>query len=201
MVRGKTQMKRIENAASRQVTFSKRRNGLLKKAYELSVLCDAEVGLVIFSARGKLYEFSSNTSMQMTIDRYLKHSKEASSQAGSSTQHLNQWKYEAARMARHIEMLEASKRKLMGEGLELSSVDELHEIEHQLERSLKNIRARKNQLFSEQINQLKEKERTLIEENTILRKKVEMIQTLPLLQETSPHSEVETDLFIGRPGG
>ncbi|GMN32412.1 hypothetical protein TIFTF001_003663 [Ficus carica] len=61
MVRGKTQMKRIENAASRQVTFSKRRNGLLKKAFELSVLCDAEVALVIFSPRGKLYEFASST--------------------------------------------------------------------------------------------------------------------------------------------
>uniref|UniRef100_M4EKV7 Uncharacterized protein n=1 Tax=Brassica campestris TaxID=3711 RepID=M4EKV7_BRACM len=61
MVRGKTEMKRIENATSRQVTFSKRRNGLLKKAFELSVLCDAEVALVIFSPRGKLYEFSSSS--------------------------------------------------------------------------------------------------------------------------------------------
>lgn len=60
MVRGKTEMKRIENATSRQVTFSKRRNGLLKKAFELSVLCDAEVALVIFSPRSKLYEFSSS---------------------------------------------------------------------------------------------------------------------------------------------
>ena len=59
MVRGKTQMKRIENATSRQVTFSKRRNGLLKKAFELSVLCDAEVALVVISPCGKLYEFAS----------------------------------------------------------------------------------------------------------------------------------------------
>ena len=59
MVRGKTQMKRIENATSRQVTFSKRRNGLLKKAFELSVLYDAEVALVVISPRGKLYEFAS----------------------------------------------------------------------------------------------------------------------------------------------
>ncbi|KAM1252199.1 hypothetical protein ACFX13_041066 [Malus domestica] len=58
MVRGKTQMKCIENTASRQVIFTKRRSGLLKKAFKLSVLCDAEVALVIFSARGKLYEFS-----------------------------------------------------------------------------------------------------------------------------------------------
>ncbi|KAL3524219.1 hypothetical protein ACH5RR_017054 [Cinchona calisaya] len=60
MVRGKVQMRRIENETSRQVTFSKRRNGLLKKAYELSVLCDAEVALIIFSQKGKLFEFSSS---------------------------------------------------------------------------------------------------------------------------------------------
>ena len=59
MVRGKIELKRIENATSRQVTFSKRRNGLLKKAYELSVLCDAEVAVIIFSQKGRLYEFSS----------------------------------------------------------------------------------------------------------------------------------------------
>jgi len=43
-----------------QVTFCKRRNGLLKKAYELSVLCDAEVALIVFSSRGRLYEYSNN---------------------------------------------------------------------------------------------------------------------------------------------
>jgi hypothetical protein len=59
MVRGRTELKRIENPTSRQVTFSKRRNGLLKKAFELSVLCDAEVALIVFSPRGRLYEFAS----------------------------------------------------------------------------------------------------------------------------------------------
>ncbi|RRT60471.1 hypothetical protein B296_00021090 [Ensete ventricosum] len=56
MGRGKIEIKRIENTTSRQVTFCKRRNGLLKKAYELSVLCDAEVALVVFSSRGRLFE-------------------------------------------------------------------------------------------------------------------------------------------------
>lgn len=59
MGRGKIEIKRIENATSRQVTFSKRRVGLLKKARELSILCDAEVALIIFSTSGKLYEFAS----------------------------------------------------------------------------------------------------------------------------------------------
>jgi hypothetical protein len=49
MLSKKIQMKRIERAINMQVTFSKRINGLLKKYYELSVLCDAEVGLVFLS--------------------------------------------------------------------------------------------------------------------------------------------------------
>ncbi|KAK3022808.1 hypothetical protein RJ639_047057 [Escallonia herrerae] len=61
MGRGRVELKRIENKINRQVTFSKRRNGLLKKAYELSVLCDAEVALIVFSNRGKLYEFCSSS--------------------------------------------------------------------------------------------------------------------------------------------
>jgi hypothetical protein len=61
MGRGKVELKRIENKISRQVTFAKRRNGLLKKAYELSLLCDAEVALIIFSGRGRLFEFSSSS--------------------------------------------------------------------------------------------------------------------------------------------
>lgn len=60
MGRGKVVVRRIENSTSRQVTFSKRRKGLLKKASELGVLCDAEVGLIIFSNTGKRYEFATS---------------------------------------------------------------------------------------------------------------------------------------------
>ncbi|URD77462.1 hypothetical protein MUK42_05484 [Musa troglodytarum] len=79
--RGKRVIQRIENAASRQATFSKRRNGLVKKAFELSVLCDAEVALIILSSRGKLHQFSSS-SMIETIKRYRAHSRE---DAGSTS--------------------------------------------------------------------------------------------------------------------
>ncbi|KAI3462858.1 hypothetical protein Pfo_019521 [Paulownia fortunei] len=61
MGRGKVQLKRIENKISRQVTFSKRRSGLLKKAHEISVLCDAEVALIVFSTKGKLFEYSTDS--------------------------------------------------------------------------------------------------------------------------------------------
>ncbi|KAK4377217.1 hypothetical protein RND71_003513 [Anisodus tanguticus] len=71
MGRGKVVIRRIDNMTSRQVTFSKRRSGLLKKAKELSILCDAQVGLIIFSSTAKLYDFSS-TSMGSVIERYNK---------------------------------------------------------------------------------------------------------------------------------
>ncbi|XP_020547792.1 agamous-like MADS-box protein AGL27 isoform X1 [Sesamum indicum] len=60
MGRRKLEMKRIEDNSARQVTFSKRRKGLLKKAKELSVLCDLDVALLIISRHGKLHHFSSN---------------------------------------------------------------------------------------------------------------------------------------------
>lgn len=59
MGRGKTILARIENPVSRRVTFSKRKMGLLKKANELSVLCDVELALIIFSKKGKLHQFGS----------------------------------------------------------------------------------------------------------------------------------------------
>ncbi|KAG9129377.1 hypothetical protein Leryth_027446 [Lithospermum erythrorhizon] len=58
MGRARLQIKRIENNTRRQVTFSKRRNGLLKKAYELSVLCDIDIALLIFSPSARLTQFS-----------------------------------------------------------------------------------------------------------------------------------------------
>ncbi|RWW86475.1 hypothetical protein BHE74_00004744, partial [Ensete ventricosum] len=73
MAREKIQIKKISNATARQVTFSKRRRGLFKKAEELSILCDAEVALIVFSSTGKLFEFSSSrycasTYVSFTLD-------------------------------------------------------------------------------------------------------------------------------------
>jgi len=70
MGRGKIAIRRIDNSTSRQVTFSKRRNGLLKKAKELSILCDAEVGLIVFSSTGKLYDYSSTRYHYHTNSNY-----------------------------------------------------------------------------------------------------------------------------------
>ena len=41
------------------MTFTKRKNGLMKKAMELSVLCDCQIALVIFNSNNKLFQYSS----------------------------------------------------------------------------------------------------------------------------------------------
>nr|AAK21252.1 MADS-box transcription factor FBP21 [Petunia x hybrida] len=210
MVRGKTQMRRIENATSRQVTFSKRRNGLLKKAFELSVLCDAEVGLVIFSPRGKLYEFASSC-MQEIIERYKRHTKDKVQNENQAGEQNLQLQHEAASLMKKIELLEISRRRLMGEGLQSCTLQEIQQLEKQLERSVSTIRARKIQVFKEQIARLKEKEKILAAENAMLKEKFGGFQERQvssgeqvgeaLCAEGNEKSDVETELFIGPPEG
>ncbi|KAK4758607.1 hypothetical protein SAY87_019908 [Trapa incisa] len=216
MVRGKTQMKRIENATSRQVTFSKRRNGLLKKAFELSVLCDAEIALVIFSPRGKLYEFASS-SMHGTLERYMKLTKDTrKEEKHSNEQEIQLLRQETKHLKEKMELLETSRRRLLGGGSEDCSIEELQQIEQQLELSVGSVRARKNQLFKEQIEKLKEKEMALCAENALLLEKCEIQRQEEPKELLGPNSssslrdscsgvtstdDVETELFIGPPAG
>ncbi|RZS21877.1 hypothetical protein BHM03_00054575 [Ensete ventricosum] len=64
MGRGKIEIKKIENPTNRQVTYSKRRTGIMKKAKELTVLCDAQVSIIMFSSTGKFSEYCSPTTEQ-----------------------------------------------------------------------------------------------------------------------------------------
>ncbi|NP_001315905.1 MADS-box protein JOINTLESS-like [Malus domestica] len=57
----KIKIRRIDYLPARQVTFSKRRRGIFKKAEELSILCESEVAVIIFSQTGKLFDFSSSS--------------------------------------------------------------------------------------------------------------------------------------------
>ncbi|KAK9742887.1 hypothetical protein RND81_03G203300 [Saponaria officinalis] len=211
MARGKTQMKRIENTTSRQVTFSKRRNGLLKKAFELSVLCDAQVALIIFSPRGKLYEFASS-SMQESIGRYQRHVRDTQpSQEKSVEEDLQSLKEETAGLKKKVETLEAAKRRFLGENIGSCTLEELQQLENQLERSVSKVRARKNQVFNEQIKRFTEKEKQLAAENSRLIEKYGVLpressiiehptdEASPSEDNNSQISDVETDLFIGLP--
>ena len=60
MGRRKITITKISDERNRQVTFTKRKFGLIKKAYELSVLCDCEISLIIFNSKNKLFQYASS---------------------------------------------------------------------------------------------------------------------------------------------
>ncbi|CAN0907765.1 Agamous-like MADS-box protein AGL62 [Linum grandiflorum] len=62
-------MVRIANDSNRMVTFSKRRSGVFKKASELSTLCDAEVGIVVFSPGNRVFSFG-NPNIETIINNF-----------------------------------------------------------------------------------------------------------------------------------
>ncbi|XP_056863823.1 floral homeotic protein APETALA 3 isoform X2 [Raphanus sativus] len=140
MARGKIQIKRIENQTNRQVTYSKRRNGLFKKAHELTVLCDARVSIIMFSSSNKLHEFiSPNTSTKEIIDLY------------QTVSDVDVW-------SAHYERMQETKRKLLetnrnlrtqikqrlGECLDELDIQELRSLEEEMENTFKLVRERKN---------------------------------------------------------
>ncbi|KAL5744480.1 hypothetical protein ACOSP7_027341 [Xanthoceras sorbifolium] len=183
MGRGKVVLKKIENKINRQVTFSKRRNGLLKKGYELSLLCDAEVALIIFSSHGKLSEFGS-TDVAKTLERYRQF---CYTSQGSNTieQEKTEVEYsEVLRLRAKYESLLHSQRNFIGQDLGLLSVKELQKIEKQLERSLSQARQQKTGLMLQELEKLQKKAHDIGEENKQLKSKLEKGKNLQAAQES-----------------
>ncbi|XP_031377140.1 MADS-box transcription factor 23-like isoform X2 [Punica granatum] len=174
MGRGKIVIRRIDNSTSRQVTFSKRRSGLLKKAKELAILCDAEVGVIIFSSTGKLYDFASS-SMNSVIERYNK-AKEDHLQMINPMNEVKFWRREAAMLRQQLQNLQENHRQMMGEELSGLSVKDLQRLENQLEISIRGVRVKKDQLLLEEIKELDRKRSLLHQENSELNKKVNIFR-------------------------
>nr|GLL40497.1 agamous-like MADS-box protein AGL9 homolog [Ipomoea trifida]GMD51170.1 agamous-like MADS-box protein AGL9 homolog [Ipomoea batatas]GMD53121.1 agamous-like MADS-box protein AGL9 homolog [Ipomoea batatas]GMD57820.1 agamous-like MADS-box protein AGL9 homolog [Ipomoea batatas] len=173
MGRGRVELKRIENKINRQVTFAKRRNGLLKKAYELSVLCDAEVALIIFSNRGKLYEFCSSSSMLKTLERYQKCNYGAPETNISTREALEiSSQQEYLKLKARYEALQRTQRNLLGEDLGPLNSKELESLERQLDMSLKQIRSTRTQMMLDQLTDLQRKEHALNEANKSLKQRL-----------------------------
>ena len=156
------------------MTFCKRRNGLLKKAYELSVLCDAEVALIVFSTRGRLYEYANNN-IRSTIERYKKASDNTSTH---SVQEINAAYYqqESAKLRQQIQTIQNSNRHLMGDSLSALSVKELKQVENRLEKAISRIRSKKHELLLAEIENLQKREIELDNESIYLRTKIAEVE-------------------------
>ncbi|KAM1092654.1 agamous-like MADS-box protein AGL11 isoform X1 [Malus sylvestris] len=176
MGRGKIEIKRIENTTNRQVTFCKRRNGLLKKAYELSILCDAEIALIVFSSRGRLYEYSNNNSIRNTIERYKKACSDSTGSTSITEINAQYYQQESAKLRQQIQMLQNYNRHLMGDALSNLTVKELKQLENRLERGMTRIRSKKDEMLIAEIEYLQKKEIELENENVYLRTKISEVE-------------------------
>ncbi|KAK3007487.1 hypothetical protein RJ639_014609, partial [Escallonia herrerae] len=154
--RGKIEIKRIENTTNRQVTFCKRRNGLLKKAYELSVLCDAEVALIVFSTRGRLYEYANN-SVKGTIERYKKACADPPNSGSISEANAQHYQQEANKLRGLINSIQNSNRNMLGESLGSLTPRDLKTLEGKLERGISRIRSKKNELLFAEIEYMQKR--------------------------------------------
>ncbi|KAF6156140.1 hypothetical protein GIB67_024110 [Kingdonia uniflora] len=177
MGRGKIEIKRIENSTNRQVTYSKRRNGILKKAKEITVLCDAEVSLVIFSSTGKMSEYCSpSTTLIKGLDKYQKQSGKKLWDA--KHEHLSN---EVDRIKKENDSMQMELKHMKGEDITSLQPRELIPIEDALTNGLEGVRSKQASVLMEYLKMLQKNERLLEEENKnlsyILNQQVGMDET------------------------
>ncbi|KAI7737577.1 hypothetical protein M8C21_027448 [Ambrosia artemisiifolia] len=151
-----------------------------------------------------IFVFLKLFSMEEVIERYRNHVKDVQTENSATVEDVQHLRQETESMGNKIKVLELAKRKLLGEGLGSSTVEELQDIEHQLERSLRIIRARKMQVYNEQIHELRSKEKLLASQNAILNGKC-LVHNKEEIEERRANfqtinregsSDVETRLFI-----
>ncbi|KAK7328095.1 hypothetical protein VNO77_22191 [Canavalia gladiata] len=169
MTRKKIPIKKIDNINARQVTFSKRRKGLFKKAYELSTLCDAEIALIVFSATSKLFEYASS-SMHQIIEKRNRHAAVHGQMDPSIEQQLGSHSYDMLRKEAEDKAHELS--LLNGEELQGLTIQELQKLEELLERRCTTISKIKDEKIIQEIKNLKTKESKLMEENQKLKQNI-----------------------------
>ncbi|XP_042028740.1 MADS-box protein SVP-like [Salvia splendens] len=171
MAREKIQIKKIDNVTARQVTFSKRRRGLFKKAEELSVLCDADVALIIFSSTGKLFEYASS-SMNEILGRHNLHAKNLNKLEQPSLELQLVEDSNHARLNKEVADRTNQLRRMRGEDLNGLTIQELQQLEKSLEVGLSRVIDKKGEKIMNEISQLQEKGMQLLEENKRLQLQV-----------------------------
>lgn len=194
MVRQRIQIKKIDNVTARQVTFSKRRRGLIKKAQELSTLCDAEIGLIVFSSTGKLFEYCSSRMTQI-IQRHRLHVDNLDKVERPLVQVQADEDSLCATLTKELEEKTRELSRIHGKGLEELSLEELIRLERQIERGQSRLRRAKGERLRKEIVALKGKELQYMKENEKLKEKINGMSTqrvslLQFIQTASSESEI-----------
>ncbi|XP_042509387.1 agamous-like MADS-box protein AGL66 [Macadamia integrifolia] len=157
MGRAKPQIKKIENTTKRQIPFPKRRNGILKKAYELSILCDVDVAFIAFSTSGKATIFAGNKRVEEVLLRYLSLPEHETGghhvHLQKTLEHMMDHENDLAPRVKDFEreihkvkvLLEIAKTKLSMYEVDRDRINSLHEVDYHeqiLQAALNRVRAR-----------------------------------------------------------
>ncbi|CAM8912789.1 unnamed protein product [Rhodiola kirilowii] len=174
MGRVKLKIKRLENSNSRQTTYAKRKNGILKKAKELAILCDIDILLLMFSPTGKpalcvgkrgieevIAKFAQLTpqerakrqlegleALKKTFKK-LDHDVNIQEFLGDRTQTVEGLSEQTTRLRTELE--EAQQRlSYWSDPTKIESLDHLEQLQESLGKSLHVIRGRKENLEKQQ---------------------------------------------------
>nr|ABJ96363.1 dam2 [Prunus persica] len=172
-MRKKIKIKKIDYLPARQVTFSKRRRGIFKKAEELSVLCESEVAVVIFSATGKLFDYSSSSTKDV-VERYQAHTNGVEKSDEPSVE-LQLEIENHIRLTKELEEKSCQLRQIKGEDLEELNFDELQKLEQLVDASLGRVIETEEELIMSEIMALERKGAELVEANNQLRQRMVML--------------------------
>ncbi|XP_034676484.1 agamous-like MADS-box protein AGL104 [Vitis riparia] len=146
MGRGKQEMRRIEDKATRQVSFSRRKKGLIKKAYELSVLCGIDIALIMFSPSGRLTQFSGKKRIEEVLTRYMNLTDEEREEGGDVNSQIKELQREVDRLQQQLQTAEEQLREFEPQSLDFKSMGEIESMEERLVHTLEHVLQRKEYL-------------------------------------------------------
>ncbi|KAK2400550.1 hypothetical protein P8452_07477 [Trifolium repens] len=165
-----TEIEKTGNLIRRQVAISERRKSLFKKAKELSILCDAEVGVIVFSSTGKLYEFS-RPSMEHILSRYGAEQQQPNAQPPPQAVELD-----TPILQEEMAKLHSAYVRMTGKELDGLQMKELQDLENQLSEAILAVKTKKEQVLVEQLEKSKLQEQMAMAEIEDLRKQLEEIK-------------------------
>ncbi|KAJ0986445.1 hypothetical protein J5N97_004801 [Dioscorea zingiberensis] len=130
-----------------------------------------KVALIVFSSRGRLYEYANN-SVRASIERYKKACSGTPNTGSINEANSQYYQQESSKLRQQITNLQNSNRNLMGEALSTMSLRDLKQLENRLEKGINKIRSKKNELLYAEIEYMQKREMELQNDNMYLRNKI-----------------------------